>query len=288
MSEVLLNAQNPNAKYTRVIDISKGSQLGAMSDPENWTSAAYYMRPHLIPVLMQAPLGFKYLPDGEGMTRRLKALVETKARSITGLNATLTATYEEIMINKGGEVHQTLSKMDRERSNPNFTWNEYRGMPIHKDFSRWMLDLLENPTLGHPGVIKYQAYQEAGEPELLDHLTSMIVLFIQPNHQLTGVDYAYLCANMKPQNLPLESAFEFGTARTAVEYSIDFTAITLRSDEVDAVLDLAMAYMESLNKEGFAPSAVKPYLDGIHPDLLEEATGGIGFRGGIDAIAANV
>lgn len=35
MAEALLNSENPNAKYTRVMDISVGSQLGAMSDPVN-------------------------------------------------------------------------------------------------------------------------------------------------------------------------------------------------------------------------------------------------------------
>lgn len=75
------------------------------------------------------------------MRRRLKALIEEKAKSITGLNSTLTAEYEEIAVSKSGEVHQTLTKMNRERSNPNFVWNEYRGMPIYKDLSRWMIDL---------------------------------------------------------------------------------------------------------------------------------------------------
>ncbi|CAH0448000.1 virion structural protein [Vibrio phage vB_VpaM_sm033] len=288
MAEALLNSENPNAKYTRVMDISVGSQLGAMSDPVNWTSAAFYMRPQVMPILMQAPKGFKFLPDGEGMRRRLKALIEEKAKSITGLNSTLTAEYEEIAVSKSGEVHQTLTKMNRERSNPNFVWNEYRGMPIYKDLSRWMIDLLESPMTGHPGCLKYDSYAQAGYPELLDHYTSMIVLFIQANHNLTGVDYAYLCANMKPVSLANESALEFATARTPVEHAVDFTAITLVSDEVEAVADLAKAYLDSLNKKGYAPSALLPFADKISSELLSDTAAGIGYKGGVDRVASQL
>ncbi|QNI20996.1 tail-tube protein [Vibrio phage vB_pir03] len=288
MAEALLNAENPLSAHTRVMDISTGSQLGHMQDPENWTKAAFYMRPQVMPVLLQAPLGFKWLPDGAGMTKRLKALVETKAKSITGLNSTLTAEFEEIQVSKSGEMHQTLTKVSRERSNPNFVWNEYRGMPIYKDLSRWMIDLMEDPMTGAPGVIKYQAYADDGYPELLDHLTSMIVLFIQPNHNLTGVDFAYLCSNMKPISVPNEAALEYGTARTAVEHAIDFTALTLTSDQVVAVADLAKAYLDSINKQGYSPAALKPFISQINPDLMEDATGGVGLRGGAQAVANNL
>jgi hypothetical protein len=289
MSE-LLSTDNNNSQWTNVIDLEKGSQLGHMPDPANWTSAAFYMRPQIIPVLMQAPLAFKYLPDGAGMTRRLKALVETKARAITGLNSSLTAEFEEVVASKSGEVMQTLTKVSRERSNPNITWNEYKGMPIFKDFSRWMIDLLEDPLTGAPGVIRYASYQDDGSPELMGDDISMTVLFIQPNHNLTGVDYAYMCTNMMPITLTNESALEQATARVAVEHSIDFTAFTLPGDQVDSVMREAQEYLDSVNKNGFAPNAMNPFVDEIDPSLLEEAIGNssLSYRGGAEAVAQNL
>lgn len=116
----------------------------------------------------------------------------------------------------------------------------------------------------------------------------MIVLFIQANHNLTGVDYAYLCANMKPVSLANESALEFATARTPVEHAVDFTAITLVSDEVEAVADLAKAYLDSLNKKGYAPSALLPFADKISSELLSDTAAGIGYKGGVDRVASQL
>lgn len=288
MSELLLAADNPSAKYSATLDISKGSQLGLMADPSNWTSSAYLNRPHLIPVLLQAPKAFKYLDDAAGRVRRLKALFETKATAIGGLNATLTATYEEYQATKSGEFASVISRMERARSTPNFTWNEYIGMPIFKDMSVWMKEILEHPLTGAAGIISNQNYIDAGSPELLADDVSAIAMFIQPTHNLAGVDMVYMCADMKPNELPFESGMEFQGPRPPIEYSVDFTAITLHGDDVTAVMDLGLAYIESINKTGMTPAALQPFVEGISSDLLEDATGGVGIRGRVNAIAESI
>lgn len=284
-SEVFLPENNPHSANTRVVDLTAGPQHGAMQNPENWTASAFYPRPNLQAVLVQAPKGFAYLPDGAGMVRRLKAMVETKCKSISGLVSTLTVESDEVMVDKGTEAMQTPTKVNRERSNPNMVWNEYRGMPIWKDLSLWVRMLIEHPKTGAPGVIDQPAYQAAGAPELTAEYYSMIVLFIQANHNLTGVDYAWLCSNMYPQSVPFEGGVEYGAARPLVEMPIDWTALTLHGEDVDAVMVMAKEYIDSINKSGYSPSALAPFVAGISSDLLEDATGNLGYRGGVNKIA---
>lgn len=287
MAEVFLPSDNPNSQFARVVDLSKGAQQGAMTDPSNWTHSAYYPRPHVQAFLVSAPKGFKYLPDGAGMIKRLKVMVETKAKSISGLVSSLTVESDEVLVDKGSDAIQIPLKVTRERSNPNMVWNEYRGMPIWKDLSSWVINLIEDPMTGRPGVIAMQSYIDDGSPELTADYYSMTVMFAQFSQNMTSVDMSWMCSNMYPQGVEFEGGMEYGSPLELVEHAIDFSALTLHGDQVKAVNQMALDYLGDINKAGFSPSGLTPFVAGIDSNLLSNAINS-GYKEGVNKIADNL
>lgn len=278
-----LNVGAPTSEYTDVVNIAASSQRGIMIDPTNWSDAMYYARPELRCVLLQAPLGFKWFSDGTQMAARLKALVETKASEITGITATLNNNFEDVAVSNGGEVIQVNTGVTRERTNPSFTFNDYKGLPVYKDFSRWIRGLFQEPLTGRPGIISEQAYIRDQAPPLTPRDQTATMLFYLVSDTMRGVDYACMCTNMAPMNLTFEANKTTPHTRELQTYTIPFTAFTLHSDDVPAVADVALEYINSLNSAGFSPASLPAFTDDVDPDI-DDITTGNGYREFVDRV----
>lgn len=282
MSKVLLDSEHSLSQgSTRAIDLSIGGQQGALKDPANWVSNANYVKPRMIPVLLQAPGAMKYLPDGESRIKMLKALVELHATSITGIDSSLTVEMAETALSNAGEMMESVTKVSRARSVPVFSYPEKFGKPIYIFFRDWIVDLLQDPDTGHPGIIRYEAYQNAEYPELLADMISMAVLFIEANENLTSINDAWLCTNMMPKGIVNTASRVIGEALETVQHEVEFSAVTQVGDSVN---ELALDYINSLNKSGYAPRALQRHIEKISPDVADDATP-VGYRPGVKAVA---
>ncbi len=270
MTQVLLPQDHILSSGARAIDLTIGGQNGAMSNPANWNSAAYYTRQKLHQVLIQAPRALQFLPDGENLKKQLKAAIETHPRSISGLNKSLTVETNDTIIGNDGQVFAVPVNVNREPSAPNLVWDEMQGKPITGLFRRIIVDLIMDPQTNKPGILKYQSYTDAGRPELLPADYTMVVLFIEPNNSMTGVVDAYLCANMFPLGITDEATKEMGGANEQLEVAVDFAAWTQIGDMVD---QMAKAYLDSITVTGYAPSALAPFVADIEPTLRDDALG---------------
>ena len=83
----------------------------------------------------------------------LKHLVEVQAKSIEGLNATITVDYTETPVGGAGEMQEDVSNVTRQRSNPTFTWTEKYGKPINAFLEYWIFQLLGDPESKIPQVV---------------------------------------------------------------------------------------------------------------------------------------
>lgn len=267
-TQVILPGTNSMSKTSHVVDGTLGGQQGAMMNPLNWEASMYHTKQKLIAVLIQAPRGFKYLPDGDYLKRLLKAAFETHATAITGLNQTTTMEVEETVQGYGGEVMQTPTIVTRARSEPAVTIPELEGKPFTKLFRTMQTKLVMEPGTTHPGLVAVQAYQDAGSPTLTPADRSFVTLFIEPNRTLTGVESAYLCANMMPLEVPEEIGKEVGAANEITTLEITFTAFTLTND---LVKQMAKDYLDSINKNGYAPDSLSPFVGEIEPALRNDA-----------------
>lgn len=286
MSQVLLPDDHVLSSGARAVDLTIGGQNGAMSNPANWTSAAYYTRQKLHQVLIQAPKALKYLPDGESLKKQLKAAIEMHPRSISGINQSLTVETNDTIIGNDGQVFQVPINVNREPSAPNFVWDELEGKPFTRLFRRIVVDLIMDPQTNKPGLLRYQSYTDAGRPEILPVDYTMVVLFIEPNKSMTGVVDAYLCANMFPLGIPDETLKEMGGANEQLEVALDFAAWTQVGDAVD---EMAKNYLDSINVLGYAPSALAPFVAAIEPSLRDETLGPNGsYTNAVKAVADSI
>lgn len=273
MAETYLQDGSDLQRFTPAIDPRVGGQQGALSNPQQLDSADYRYKNKIIPVLYQAPKAMRFMEDGDIKRQMLKSIIEQHPISIQGLNSTYTIETEETAFGEGGEVVQTPTMVTVTRSEPSMSFRELKGKVITNLFKDMVDNLVIHPQLRRPGVTRQQAYIDAGSPPLKMSDRTFIVLYIEPNETMTGVDRAYLCANMMPTEISDESNSEVGTAGELETLELTFTATTLHNDEV---LKLAQQYLDGINRQGYAPSSLKPFIGEIEPALRDDAMPGTG------------
>lgn len=280
MAERLLGADHSltNGK-SRAIDLSLGGQQGLKRDNTNWVSGTPYTKQKLIPTLLRAPGAFRWLPDGADRVRILKALIELHSKSITGLNSSLTVDVGETVVNNT-EMMQTVTKTSRERSSPSHTFTEVYGKAVTTFFKEWIVELLQDPESGHPGIAGRAEYIAAGSPPLLADMVSASVLYYEPNPERSAVQgEAYLCVNMFPLGVTDEAQSVKGEGNELQDVEITFSALTTIGRPVSL---LAKAQLDALNKEGVAVNALSLAETEIAADVAA-AVGG--YASGVNALA---
>lgn len=267
----------------RANNLAIGGQQGHMTDSVNWWSTEDFIKPHVIAVLMAAPGGFEYMPEGKERRKFLKALVEQQAIAIVGINVSLTKETVESVVNNTEFFEQT-SRVARERSRPTFSWMEKRGKVVTKMIYDWIVDLDQDPETGKAGIIRYSAYQSAGYPELTPPMKTMSVMFFEPDETMSRVVDAVLGVNMSPQGIPKEMSMTKGAALETLQLDIEFS---MHQRVGKPIIDLAQQYLDDLNKTGYAPQESTPFLSEIDGDVSDEALAD-GYRNLVTQIAANV
>ena len=136
-----------------VTDLTNSGQMGYVTDIRYYHGAADYTRRPVIAFLLEGPAGFKDLPNPEKWLASLKALIELHPRSISGLDQSLEVEYSENPFGGAGEQMQTIAKVRRNRSQPQFEWVEKIGTPIKHFWNGYILNLIGNPDNNVPFVV---------------------------------------------------------------------------------------------------------------------------------------
>jgi hypothetical protein len=281
---VLVDQQNAlTAGRTRPLNLAEGGQNGAMMAPHQWVSSAGYMKQKVIAVLLSAPVAMRYMDSFQSNLASLKALIEVMPLSIDGLNSTLEWEFNETPVGNAGEMFETVTKGNRQRSTPSFRWSEKYGSSIQRFWTEYGRLLLQDPDLGVPGIVSAPGYLAAGSPAILPDHQAMTVLFIEPDETLTNVTHAWLCTNMMPKSGgEITGKREIGAANDVPEVNIDFTALTMTGR---AVVEQAKAYLQSLNLANLRPTELRPFIEGATPDVASAQSG---FRNKIDESVRNL
>lgn len=269
-----------NSGHTGIVDLRQGGQQGLKRDADFWFHNSLYVKQPIITVMMAAPKGFRWLPDGDKIAAMLKSMVELHAISVTGLNQSYTNEYDEKVVGASNEVMQTHLRTGRERSTPTFSIPELDGKPVTRLLKYWNDYLLSDPESGVPAIAGVQAYIDAGSPHLTPEDKAMTCMFIEPTHNRKNVNSVYMCANMMPDNIPDEISSEKGAAGESPLMEIPFTSLTT----VRNLDDIAQAYLNSLNKGAYLPDALGRMANEIDPNVADEAAPG-GYRTGVDSAA---
>lgn len=255
-------------KQTPMVDPQHGAQQGYQTDFSAYVSNSAYVKRNLIALLVEAPRGFQDLDDPDRYVNTLKALVELHARTIDGLNATLTVDFVENAVGGAGEVQQDVGNVTRARSEPVFTWTEKYGKPVQSFLESWIINLIMEPGNKVPAVVTRGTRRPT---DLLPDYNSMTVMFIEPDPTHTKVQTAWLCTNMKPNGAGDKTGRRDLTAGgESLDISVTFSALTQVGVGVDK---FAQQLLDELNLTGSNPNLRPAFVDSIEADVKRGESG---------------
>lgn len=245
-------------RQNTMLDLRYGGQMGYAPQLNQIISNQPYISRPLIALLIEAPLGFNDLPNSAYWIETLRSLVELRALKITGLAGALEVVTEDTSpVGGAGEMHQDFTNVTRERSNPQFTWQEAYGLPIKSFLEGWVTNLMMDPNSKVANVATLKAAGQRPNAMLADYY-GMTVAFIEPDPTHTKVVKAWLCTNMFPTGRlgTVEGQRDLTQAGQQVAYDITFTAISQVGLGVDFY---CQQLLDNINILGANPMARKAF-----------------------------
>jgi hypothetical protein len=256
-------------RQNTMLDLRYGGQMGIAPQLNQLISNQPYISRPLIALLIEAPLGFNDLPNSEYWIETLRSLVELRALKITGLSSTMEVVVEDTApVGGAGEQHQDFTNVTRERSNPQFTWQEAYGLPIKSFLEGWVTNLMMDPNSKIANVSTLLEVGARPNAVLADYY-AMTVAFIEPDPTHTKVVKSWLCTNMFPSGrlATVEGQRDLTQAGQALQYDITFSAITQVGIGVDYY---CQQLLDNINILGANPMARKAFTQ------FDTNNGGIG------------
>ncbi len=276
---------SPNTAYAAgrqnpMLDLRYGGQMGFAPDLTQWVSNQAYIRKNLICLLIEAPTGFKDLPNPEYWVATLRSLVELHPLSIDGLQAGLEVEVQDTApVGGAGEMHQSFTNVTRQRSNPVFRWNEKEGMPISSFLRGWIENLMMNAESKVANIATYSGNRPT---DMLADRYSATMLFIEPDHTHTKVVKSWLCTNMFPQGTgEVSGRREITAGGEALNLDIQFTAISQFGLGVDA---FAQQMLDSINIVGANPTNRPAFINAISADVGAVTQG---YKAGVENLGSS-
>lgn len=257
---ILGNRAYGQASQAPMVNLQVGGQQGAMTDFVGYVANAAYVRRNIICQLVAAPRGFRDLDNPEIWEQTLKSLAELHAKSIEGLQSTLTVEHVENAVGGAGEMQQDISNVTRARSTPTFVWTEKYGQPVRAFLEGWVQMLVMDPQTKAPGIIATGKRPS----DLLPDYTGATMLFFEPDPTFTKVTKAWLCTNMRPNNQIAENTGrrDLTQGGESVDYNVEFTALT----QVGArVIEFAQARLNAMSLNGMNPNFQNAFVNEIDP-----------------------
>lgn len=257
--------------YAPTVDFSKGGQFGFMTDIGNYINTTPFVSRDLIPFLMQYPKAYALYPTNirDDLVRTLKALMEVNAKRIEGLRQTMSLSFVDAEVGGSSQIHQQLSNVKRERSEPSYTWDEVEGCGINR-FWEWHIE-----TFGMSADSKYPNIITEIDPSkyttLLADMTHFVMCYVEPDRTGRFCVDAYLCANMFPMSAgDRESRRELTADKQGREINISFTALTQVGY---GVIMLGQYLLNRINYSGANTNHQPPAIDKIDADILAQPHG---------------
>ena len=229
----------------------------------------------VIPVVLTVPTMWNKTPQKQEI---LRALMETHARNITGIDFSYALETSQVQIGHDGQQMDAPTKTTRSQVNPSATFTEYTGNIIYKFFQDWMFDIQHPDT--NASALPAMGYDNDTMAQWTMSAYSMSMLFIQPDP--TGLPEriidAFIICNMFPKDMG-EIGFQrqLGTSETK-ERSINFTGIVQHNNNTK---ELGIRVMKMLGLHRINYNNALPGLTGsIDPNVaiqsdLRERAGGI-------------
>lgn len=214
-----------------------------------WISNQAYIKRNIIPILLQAPRFFDFLPDSQRWVGMWKSVMEDQPLTIDGLTSGLTVETDEHPIGGAGEVQEEITNVTRAKSSITQTYVERAGKSFTKLFDFIIRYSMMDPDTKTPLITRYfKSIGDIGNMYTPDFYTTTM-LYIEPDITHKVVLDAWLCTNMFPKsNGERTGKRDLRSAGEKVEHSIEFSAITMNNEAVLRLGNMMLRNLTVLNK----------------------------------------
>lgn len=265
-----------------VANVSRSGQNGTGVRITKLDGATPLVFNPVIPVVLTVPTMWNKFPQKQEI---LRALMETHARNITGIDFSYSLETSQVQIGHDGQQMDAPTKTTRSQVNPSATFTEYTGNIIYKFFQDWMFDIQHPDT--NASALPAMGVMDENMPGWTMSAYSMSMLFIQPDP--TGLPDriidAFVICNMFPKDMG-EIGFQrqLGTTETK-ERSINFTGIVQHNNNTKelGIRVMKMLGLHRINYNNALPgltgsvnpnTAIQEDLKGLEGGLHWEANAG--------------
>lgn len=246
-----------------MVDLRLGGQDGYAPNLEAWLGHQSYVQRNLVALLIEAPVGFQFLPQPDYWVGALKALIELHPKSISGMAAGLEVETNENSVSGGGEMQQDPTNVTRARTIPSFTYVEKYGRPIQTFIYEWITNLIADPDSKVANIATLAGVRPT---DLLADMYACTVLFFEPDPTHSTVLKAWLTTNMYPKGTgDITGKRELSAAMETGEITIEWTGI---SQSTLGVRLFAQALLDSINFTNANPNLAPAFVQQIDPNVL--------------------
>ena len=214
----------PNAL---VSNLARSGQLGSGIRFTKLDGATPAVFNPVVGVVLSVPSMWDPWPKLQEM---LKAMMETHAKSITGIDFGYTLETQETPVGHDGQQLAVPTRTTRSAVSPSVTIQEYTGMPVYNLFRTWIFDIQHPDT--NASILPAKLSDNSQIPGWFMSAYSMSMIFIQfdPSGLPDRIMDAAIITNMFPREIG-EIGFErtIGTTKL-VERSISFSGLVQHNE----------------------------------------------------------
>jgi hypothetical protein len=223
---------------------------------------------------------FTVLPNSDKWISSLKSLFEVHARTIDGMNATITVETDEHPVGGAGEVQEEFTDTKRERSVPRFTFIEKYGRPIQTFLDFWIRYGLMDPET------KFALLGTLGNSQVGDLLAdwySATCLFFEPDPLHKKVNKAWITTNMFPKGTgEITAKRDLTTAQEILTLDVEFTGI---SQVGLGVNQFAQQILDNINITNADPFMKNSFISQMSADVAAAST--TGYKNWTETVGRN-
>ncbi len=208
-----------------VVDIAKTGFDGAMPDLENISSMQYRTPRSIIPIVLEVPMMFNFLPGKEHYIAGIRAMYEQHATNISGLTHGTEMEVDEVEIGGTGEFMQAPTDIKGKRSTLSVTWKALRGDPHKRVRSLWhSLGIMDYRTK-MPLIAKYMTSDnDRKNATMTIPWYTATIAFIEPSVDGQHCEYCWIGSNIMPMDSgETEGIKDLTTGQGIPEESIEHT-----------------------------------------------------------------
>jgi hypothetical protein len=264
------------------VNMTLPGQNGHNPDAYYLNASAPYLQGQMITKVLEGPGFMDYLPNGTELKLAWKALIETHAQSITGIDSTLSTEWSQQNIGRDGQMLESVTRVQIAQVALSISLQDRLGRPVQRMYEDWIRTAYMNEQTGYAGIVNRNDLVRALPNNFGPWFTGGTLIGFEPDPTMQFADKAVLLIAVSPKAAgENKMQLDITAAKTPNELSIEHTAYAVRGEGVTA---LAQRYLESMNLRNANPLRAQSPIPGAEAVLAEQ---GHGYLEGIKDLIAN-